>query len=191
MKKNLRYVLLPLTLIFAILAINVLLTPSGTRQTPAAFPKFQTKDLAGQSVNNEIFTGKFTILVLWVIKDNHSRQLLQALTDWQLQESDDMQIIGLAGDVKTTDNDDKIAFAQNVANDFPIPQLLVNDDMAAFLTTIKTVPTICFVNPYGQLVGQPVAGYEIDLVKKEARRLMAADSQSDTDKSLIMKKLAQ
>ena len=80
---------------------------------------------------------------------------------------------------------------QTIAQDIPIPQLLVNDNMAPFLTTIKAAPTICFVNPYGQLIGQPVTGYETDLIKKEARRLMATDSQSDIDKSLIMKKLSQ
>ena len=190
MKKNLRYVLLPLTLLFAILAINVLHAPSNTKQTPAAFPQFQTRDLAGHVVTNEVFAGKFTILVLWVVKDTNSRQLLQELTDWQVHESADIQIIGLIGDVKTTDNEDKIALTQTIVQDIPSPQLLVNDDMAAFLTTIKAAPTICFVNPYGQLIGQPVTGYEIDLIKKEARRLMATDSQSDIDKSLIMKKLS-
>ena len=191
MKKNLRYILLPLTLIFVLLAINVLRAPAGNKQMPAAFPQFQTHDLAGHVVTNEVFAGKFTILVLWVVKDTNSRQLLQELTDWQVHESADIQIIGLIGDVKTTDNEDKIALTQTIVQDIPSPQLLVNDDMAAFLTTIKAAPTICFVNPYGQLIGQPVTGYETDLIKKEARRLMAADSPSAINKSLIMKKLSQ
>ena len=165
--------------------------PSNTKQTPAAFPQFQTRDLAGHVVSNEVFAGKFTVLVLWVVKDTNSHQLLQELTDWQVHESADIQIIGLIGDVKTTDNEDKIALAQTIVQDIPSPQLLVNDDMAAFLTTIKAAPTICFVNPYGQLIGQPVTGYETDLIKKEVRRLMAADSPSAINKSLIMKKLSQ
>jgi hypothetical protein len=36
-----------------------------------------------------------------------------------------------------------------------------------------------------------VTGYETDLIKKEARHLMAADSPSAINKSLIMKKLSQ
>ena len=143
MKKNLRYVLLPLTLLFAILAINVLHAPSNTKQTSAAFPQFQTRDLAGHVVTNEVFAGKFTILVLWVVKDTNSRQLLQELTDWQVHESADIQIIGLIGDVKTTDNDDKIALVQTIAQDIPIPQLLVNDDMESFLHQSRPDNLLC------------------------------------------------
>ena len=191
MQKNLRYFLIPVTLIFAILALNVFTAKTAVKENLAAFPNFSTIDVNHQPVTNEIFAGKFTILVLWVTKDTQSRQLLQTLSDWQRENQDKLQVVGLVGDVKSTDAAEKISLARQITADCPVPQLLVNDDMAAFLTGIKTAPTICFVNPYGQLVGQPVSGYEIDLIKKEVRRLMTADSPANIDKSLIMKKLAQ
>jgi len=191
MQKNLRYFLIPVTLIFAILALNVFTAKTIIKENLAAFPNFSTIDVNGRPATNEIFAGKFTILVLWVTKDTQSRQLLQTLSDWQKENQDKLQVIGLVGDVKSTDAAEKISLARQITADCQVPQLLVNDDMTAFLTGIKTAPTICFVNPYGQLVGQPVAGYEINLIKKEVRRLMTADSPANIDKSLIMKKLAQ
>ncbi len=191
MQKNLRYFLIPVTLIFAILALNVFMSKTAVKENLAAFPKFSTIDVNGRPATNEIFAGKFTILVLWVTKDTQSRQLLQTLSDWQRENQDKVQVIGLVGDVKATDAAEKISLARQIMADCQAPQLLVNDDMTAFLSGIKTAPTICFVNPYGQLVGQPVSGYEIDLIKKEVRRLMTADSPANIDKSLIMKKLAQ
>ena len=191
MQKNLRYFLIPVTLIFAILALNVFTAKTAVKENLAAFPNFSTIDVNGRPATNEIFAGKFTILVLWVTKDTQSRQLLQTLSDWQRENQDKVQVIGLVGDVKATDAAEKISLARQIMADCQAPQLLVNDDMTAFLSGIKTAPTICFVNPYGQLVGQPVSGYEIDLIKKEVRHLMTADSPANIDKSLIMKKLAQ
>ena len=191
MQKNLRYFLIPVTLIFAILALNVFTAKTAVKENLAAFPNFSTIDVNSRPATNEIFAGKFTILVLWVTKDTQSRQLLQTLSDWQRENQDKLQVVGLVGDVKSTDAAEKISLARQITTDCPVPQLLVNDDMTAFLTSIKTAPTICFVNQYGQLVGQPVSGYEIDLIKKEVRRLMTADSPANMDKSLIMKKLAQ
>ena len=191
MQKNLRYFLIPVTLIFAILALNVFTAKTAVKENLAAFPNFSTIDVNSRPATNEIFASKFTILVLWVTKDTQSRQLLQTLSDWQRENQDKLQVVGLVGDVKSTDAAEKISLARQITTDCPVPQLLVNDDMTAFLTSIKTAPTICFVNQYGQLVGQPVSGYEIDLIKKEVRRLMTADSPANIDKSLIMKKLAQ
>lgn len=189
--RNLRYFLLPLALILSILTINLFSARDTTKPNISIFPKFQTTDLAGNTITNKIFTGKFTILVLWVTRDENSRQLWHFLSDWQQAESDRLQIIGLTGDVKITDDADKINYARQITAAYSIPQLLVNDDMAEFLTTVRAAPTICFVDATGRLIGQPVTGYEPELIKKEARRLLATDSLANMDKSLFMKKAAQ
>ena len=189
--KNLRYILLPLALVLSILTLNLFSARDTTSQNISLFPMFQTTDLAGNPITNKIFTGKFTVLVLWVTKDENSRQLWRFLSDWQQTEAGNLQIVGLVGDVKSTDTADKISFAQQMTAGYAIPQLLINDDMADFLTTIRAAPTICFVDATGRLIGQPVIGYEPELIKKEARRLLATDSQTNIDKSLIMKKLSQ
>lgn len=191
MRTTLRYFLLPLALILSILTINLFPARDTTSQNISLFPMFQTTDLAGNPITNKIFTGKFTVLVLWVTKDENSRQLWRFLSDWQQAEADRLQIIGLVGDVKNTDDADKISIARQMTAGYAIPQLLVNDDMAEFLTTIRAAPTICFVDATGRLIGQPVTGYEPELIKKEARRLLATDASVNMDKSLFMKKAAQ
>lgn len=191
MRTTLRYLLIPLALILSILTINLFSPRDTTKSNISLFPKFQTTDLAGNSITNKIFTGKFTVLVLWVTKDENSRQLWHFLSDWQQTEADKLQIVGLVGDVKSTDDAAKISFARQMTAGYAIPQLLVNDDMAEFLTTVRAAPIICFVDATGRLVGQPVTGYEPELIKKEARRLLATDSSSTMDKSLFMKKAAQ
>ena len=191
MRTTLRYLLIPLALILSILTINLFSARDTTKPNISLFPKFQTTDLAGNTITNKIFTGKFTVLVLWVTRDENSRQLWHFLSDWQQAESDRLQIIGLAGDVKITDDADKINYARQITAAYSIPQLLVNDDMAEFLTTARAAPTICFVDATGRLIGQPVTGYEPELIKKEARRLLGTDSSANMDKSLFMKKAAQ
>ena len=191
MRKKLRYFLLPLALILSILTINLFSARDTNRQTISLFPQFQTTDLNGNTITNKIFTGKFTVLVLWVTKDENSRQMWRFLSDWQQTEADKLQIIGLVGDVKSTDDAAKIDNARQIATGYDIPQLLVNDDMTEFLTTIRAAPTICFVDATGRFVGQPVTGFEPELIKKEAHRLLAVDSSANVDKSLFMKKAAQ
>ena len=111
MQKNMRYFLIPVTLIFAILALNVFTAKTAVKENLAAFPNFSTIDVNGRPATNEIFAGKFTILVLWVTKDTQSRQLLQTLSDWQRENQDKVQVVGLVGDVKSTDTAEK----------FPLP----------------------------------------------------------------------
>ncbi|MBE6085063.1 MAG: hypothetical protein E7203_06295 [Selenomonas ruminantium] len=191
MRTNLRYILLPLALLLSILTINVFSARDTNKQNLLRFPAFQTVDLNGNTVTNKIFTGRFTVVVLWVTKDENSRQLWRFLSDWQQAETSPIQIIGLVGDVKSTDDAAKINYAQQMTADFSQTQLLVNDDMAEFLTNMRAAPAICFVDATGRLVGQPVIGYEPELIKKEARRLLATDSQADRNKSLFMKKASQ
>lgn len=190
MRTNLRYILLPLALLLSILTINVFSAQDTNKQNMLSFPAFQTVDLNGNTITNKIFTGRFSVVVLWVTKDENSRQLWRFLSDWQQTENGRVQIIGLVGDVKSTDDAAKISYARQMAAEFAQPQLLVNDDMAEFLTNMRAAPAICFVDATGRLVGQPVIGYEPELIKKEARRLLATDSQTNIDKSLIMKKLS-
>lgn len=191
MRKKLRYFLLPLALILSILTINLFSARDTNRHPLSLFPQFQTTDLNGNTITNKIFTGKFTVLVLWVTKDENSRQMWRFLSDWQQTEADKLQIIGLVGDVKSTDDAVKIDNARQITTGYDIPQLLVNDDMTEFLTTIRAAPTICFVDATGRFVGQPVTGFEPELSKKEAHRLLAVDSSANVDKSLFMKKAAQ
>lgn len=188
-KFSLRYFLFPLGLIFALLLVNVMLAKMENHSLPANFPAFHTYDLEGNNATNDVFIDKFTVLILWIINDESSKQLFSDLAHWQSEEQLDLQIIGLMGDVKNTADSEKMDKAREITAPFPFTQLLVNDDMMDFLTKIKTAPTIFFIDGEGKIIGQPVVGQEIDLIKKEAYRLMTAGSSENTQKAKLQEKL--
>ena len=179
--------LLPLLIIMVIFAIDILCLTPATQAPAKDFPSFQTHTLQGQEADERLFAGHFNILCLWVTKDTTSTQLLEALSQWQKEENYAFQLVGLVGDIKDTDPAEKIAYAKDLTSHLPhsFPQLLANDSLSPFLTTITKAPTTFFINEAGQITGQPVIGHEISLIKKEARRLMAADSPQEKQKNRI------
>ncbi len=183
-----RFWLIPILTIFLLLLIDVVLIHR-MNEIPAIyqennsykFPAFHTKDLDGNILTQEIFNGKFSILCLWVTQDiSASHDLFQKLSAWQATSSQQMQIIGMVGDLRDTDSPERIETVRASMKNFPkeIPQLMVNDDLTGFLQRIRNAPTICFVNSQGDLVGQPVVGNELSFIQKEAERLMNADTDS-------------
>ena len=143
------------------------------------FPEFRTRDLHGSTVTHEIFQGKFSIVCLWVTQDaTTSRELLETLSAWRSTSPKPFQLMGIVGDLRDTEPPERLDVAREIVGDCPedVPHLLVNDDMEGFLRRVRNAPTVCFVDEHGELVGQPVAGNEPELVRKEAERLMERDS---------------
>ena len=145
----------------------------------AKFPAFRTTTLTGRAVTDEIFAGKTTAVCLWVVRDEAgSRAALEHLSPLSGEQPDNVQFVGLVGDLKTDDGAEKRALAEKIAADCPesFPQLFVNDDFAPFLTRLRAAPTVCFVDGSGRLIGQAVVGDEPELVRKELDRLLEKDS---------------
>ena len=143
------------------------------------FPAFRSETLDGRAVTDDIFAGKTTAICVWVIRDEAgSRAALQHLAALAEELPENAQCIGLVGDLKTEDDEEKRAAAKTIAAGLPpsFPQLLVNDDFMPFLTRLRSAPTVVFVDGAGRLVGQPVVGDEPELVRKEFFRLMEKDS---------------
>lgn len=142
-------------------------------------PPFRTKDLEGNTVTQDIFTGKFTVVCLWMTQDAaNSRELLTSIQDWRNSAPAPFQLIGMVGDLKDASDEARVSAALSVSNEIPaVPQLLVNDDLTNLLSRIRHAPTVFFVDRQGNLVGQPVAGNEPILVQKETMRLIKAESE--------------
>lgn len=178
--------LLPITVIFLILALDISLMSNQPKtiyqlneNESLKFPAFKTRDIKGNIMTDEILYGKISMICLWVIKDAEtSRELLKKLSELQKNFSGKIQFVGLIGDVKEDDNPEKIESAKQIAyncsDDFF--QLLINDDFYDFLTRLHNTPTICFTDENGNIIGQPIVGNEIQLIKKEATRLIEKDS---------------
>ena len=156
------------------------------------FPAFRTESLAGRAVTDEIFAGKTTAVCVWTVRDAEiSRAALQHLAAIVGELPENAQFIGLVGDVKAEDDEEKRAAAKAIASGCPaiIPQLLINDDFMPFLTRLRSAPTVVFVDSAGRLVGQPVVGDEAELVRKEFLRLMEKDSPRNHALQKIQKAL--
>ena len=180
-----KIVLIPLMTVFLLLAVDVFLisrmeeVPSIYQESHALeFPAFRTKDLKGNIVTDAVFRGRFSVVCLWVTQDPAGYELLSSLSAWREASDKPFQLVGIVGDVRETDPAEKISAAQSLAAACAehIPHLLVNDEMEGFLKRIRNAPTVCFIDEQGCLVGQPVIGNEPDLIRKEVRRLMEADS---------------
>ena len=154
------------------------------------FPKFHTINLNGEIVTDEIFIGKMTIFYIWTTKADHCQELLEELSTLSDNISSDVQIIGLVGDLKENIDDDKVLFAKEISSRYSkIQQLMVNDDFYELLSHVKSVPTTCFVDSNGNLIGQAVFGPDIKLIQKEFERLTEADSQRINSLQIIQKSI--
>ncbi len=142
-------------------------------------PNFQAKDLNGNTVTNDIFTGKFTVVCLWVIKDSaNSQKLMADMENLKTSTSLNFRLIGIIGDMKEDSDELRFETARDVAKNFPnIPQIIPNDEMTDILSKIRNAPTVFFVDGEGKIVGQPVVGNENLLIKKELFRLMNKNSE--------------
>ena len=150
------------------------MTPEVFNKKP--FPQFQTKSLIDQTVNNNIFNDKITIICVWATNAEICFAFLTNLS--QLKIPANVQRIGLVGDVKENDNFYKLKSAQKISADCSADmiQLLVNDDFAPLLEYVRTVPFVCFVDSQGNFIGQPVTGANVQLVEHELNRLLEKDS---------------
>ena len=90
----------------------------------------------------KIFENKITVLCLWTANQKDCYKILSELEEIQKNFPDDIQIIGLLGDVQTNETE-KFSYAKNISKNFSpnILQLTVNDNFYSVLAKIETVPT--------------------------------------------------
>ena len=153
------------------------------------FPAFKTTDLNGNEFSEKIFSDhKLTVVNLWVNSQACINLLpkLSSLND----EFADIAIVGLVGDVKSND-DEKLNSAKKIIADLPSEfiNLRVNDNFYNFLSTVTNAPTTFFVDSNGYLIGQPVVGDEINLIRREIIYLIENNSAKYRDLKFIQQKI--
>lgn len=140
-------------------------------------PMFMAHDLEGNVVTEDIFKDKFTVVCLWVVKDaDGSRKILSELQDWKNTSDKTFQLVGIAGDIGENADLEQIEKARMISRNIDILQITANDDLRELLSRIRHAPTVFFTDENGVVIGQPVAGNELELIKKEAARLMDGES---------------
>ncbi len=169
----------------------------GKGQEDKAFPSFHARELGGETLTEAVFAGKTTVVCIWTAKDAACHSVLPELSALSRRLPDDVQILGLVGDLKDDAGAEEVALASQIWLEAqqasldcepagaaseqaeaprPVPQLMVNDDFLPLLSHVHTVPTVCFVDAQGNLVGQPVFGTDMRLVEQELHRILELDS---------------
>lgn len=135
----------------------------------ANFPQFAAKDLAGDTVTNDIFARKkITVVNIWGTFCPPCIGEMPELGEWSRNMPEDAQLIGIICDANG-ENDTKTAgTAQKILKEAQADfvNLLPSKDLMQYLESVEAVPTTIFVDSAGNLIGTPVIGADVAQYKK-------------------------
>ena len=144
---------------------------------PDAFPAFETVDLAGNTVTNEIFSTKdLTIVNIWGTFCTPCINEMPELAKWSASMPENMQLIGIVSDLNSVDDADTLELAQEICEATGADvytSLVAGDDFTELLNGIVGVPTTFFVDRNGALVGNPIVGADVEGFKAAAESLIS------------------
>jgi thiol-disulfide isomerase/thioredoxin len=126
---------------------------------------FSTVDLDGNEVTDDIFRNKkLTVINIWGTFCGPCVNELPELESWSEEMPDDVQIIGLVGDVNGVDDSGQIQTAQDILAQTGVKytNIVPNSDLSDLMGTIYAYPTTIFVDSTGNIVGDPIVGADVD-----------------------------
>jgi len=134
-------------------------------QMTGAITPFETTDLAGNPVTNDVFSGKdLTVLNVWGTYCNPCIEEMPDLAAWSAEMPDNVQLIGVVCDLASLDDaatlETALAICEATGADV-YPSLVANASMMPLLQSVVGVPTTFFVDGEGKLVGDPIVGANV------------------------------
>ena len=129
-----------------------------------SMPEFSTEDLSGNVVTNEIFSqARLTVVNVWGTFCGPCIEEMPDLAEWDKELPEDVQIIGLVGDIAGKEDTEHIELAQMIVESAGVEfvNLIVNGDFSALMGGIIGFPTTFFVDSEGNIVGEPVIGANV------------------------------
>ena len=144
---------------------------------PNTFPAFETVDLNGNTVTNEIFYGKdLTVVNIWGTYCNPCIDEMPDLAEWSAAMPENVQLIGLVCDLHSMDDVETLEFAKEICEATGADvytSLVANDDFTELLSGIIGVPTTFFVDGTGAIVGDPIIGANVPGCKATVEALLS------------------
>ena len=133
-----------------------------------SIPSFQTEDLYGTIVTDDIFAQKkLTVVNVWGTFCGPCVEEMPELALWAGELPDDVQIIGLVGDIEGKEDVKHLELARTIVEkagaDFVT--VIANDDFQDMMDGIIGYPTTFFVDREGNGVGDPIVGADVDAYK--------------------------
>ncbi len=132
-------------------------------------PAFTTKDIYGNDVDSSIFSEKkLTVVNVWGTFCGPCIREMPDLADWASKMGDDVQLIGIVGDINGENDTQHIELAQTIAQkaNVEFTNLIPNNDLSSFMSNIIGFPTTFFVDQNGVLVGEPIVGANVNGCKE-------------------------
>ena len=139
------------------------------------FPAFQTVDVAGNTVTQDIFKGKkITVVNIWGTFCPPCIEEMPELGRWAREMPQDAQIIGIVCDASGPSDKETAAAAVRILKDANVGfvNILPDDKVLEFLSNIEAVPTTIFVDSNGNIIGEKVIGAEVAKYKEQVKRYL-------------------
>ena len=147
----------------AILVVGAIgLTACGSKNSETeskAFGEFQTVDLNGNEVTNEVFANsKLTMVNVWATYCGYCIDEMPDLGEISREyDKTEFQILGLVSDVTTPGEASAMEIVQTTGADYT--HLVTNDQLSkGILQDAQAVPTTFFVDSKGNRIGAIYAG---------------------------------
>lgn len=138
---------------------------------------FEGKDLNGNSLSSEIFSGsKLTMVNVWATYCNPCLSEMPELGELAGEySSDEFQIIGIVSDVQEGTDLEMTVYAATLVEQTgaAYPHLLLNESLfRAMLSDVSAVPTTFFVNEKGEVLDTVVGAMDKDSWKEKIDGLL-------------------
>lgn len=129
---------------------------------------FETEDLKGNTVTDDIFTQKkLTVVNVWGTFCGPCIEEMPELAKWSEEMPDHVQLIGLVGDIEGKEDTEHLELARRIVEKAGagFTNLIVNEDFGDVLNGIVGYPTTFFVDQDGNIVGEPIVGADVERYK--------------------------
>lgn len=133
-----------------------------------SMPDFNTEDLLGNAVTNDIFAeADLTVVNVWGTFCGPCINEMPELAEWSDAMPENVQIIGIVGDIAGKEDTEHLELAKTIVDEAGVnfTNIIPNDDLETFMRGIYGYPTTFFVDGEGNIVGDPVIGAYVDTYK--------------------------
>lgn len=131
-------------------------------------PEFETIDLEGNAVTDEIFSqADLTVVNFWATYCSPCIDEMPDLQAWLEEMPENVQIIGILVDVASADAEEYELARQIVEKTgVTFTNLAVTDEMRGITDELIGVPTTFFVDKEGNFAGEEIVGTDVEGYKQ-------------------------
>lgn len=134
-----------------------------------SIPAFNTVDINGNPVSNDIFAQKdLTVINVWGTFCGPCIEELPELGAWAGELPENVQILGLVGDVEGPDDSEHLSLAAKICEKAGVSYTNVIPDkgLQELLKGVIGYPTTFVVDEAGNVIGEPIVGAYPDKYKE-------------------------